>query len=45
MTVALDSSALLKRYLSEPGHELVNQYLEEDSVWCASVLALSLIHI
>mgnify|MGYP001437189930 FL=1 len=39
MTVALDSSALLKRYLSEPGHDLVNQYLQADSVWCASVLA------
>ena len=39
MTVALDSSALLKRSLSEPGHDLVNQYLQADSVWCASVLA------
>ncbi len=45
MTVALDSSALLKRYLSEPGHELVNQYLEEDSVWCASVLARTEVHL
>lgn len=39
MTLALDSSALLKRYLAEPGHELVSRYLESDSVWCASVLA------
>ncbi len=39
MTVALDSSALLKRYLSEPGHELVNDYLMSDPVWCASALA------
>ena len=39
MTLALDSSALLKRYLAEPGHELVSRCLEIDSVWCASVLA------
>ncbi|MBK01850.1 MAG: type II toxin-antitoxin system VapC family toxin [Actinomycetota bacterium] len=39
MTVALDTSALLKRYLSEPGHRLVNQHLKQDTVWCASALA------
>ena len=39
MAVALDSSALLKRYLFEPGHELVNEYLRSDSTWCASALA------
>ena len=39
MTIALDSSALLKRYLMEPGHELVNEYLTSDPIWCASALA------
>lgn len=39
MTVALDTSALLKRYLSEPGQRLVNQQLKQDLVWCASALA------
>tara|TARA_B110000263_G_scaffold234746_1_gene232610 strand:- start:451 stop:870 length:420 start_codon:yes stop_codon:yes gene_type:complete len=39
MTVALDTSALLKRYLSEPGQRLVNQHLKQDLVWCASALA------
>ena len=39
MTITLDSSALLKRYLMEPGHELVNEYLTSDPIWCASALA------
>ncbi|MDP7068523.1 MAG: type II toxin-antitoxin system VapC family toxin [Acidimicrobiales bacterium] len=39
MAIALDSSALLKRYLFEPGHELVNEYLKSDPTWCASALA------
>ncbi|MEE3186934.1 MAG: type II toxin-antitoxin system VapC family toxin [Actinomycetota bacterium] len=41
MTVVLDTSALLKRYLSEPGHDLVSQHLKRDPVWCASALARS----
>jgi predicted nucleic acid-binding protein len=41
MTVVLDTSALLKRYLSEPGHDLVSQHLKQDPVWCASALARS----
>jgi len=39
MTVALDTSALLKRYLLEAGHELVNETLATDNGWCASALA------
>ncbi len=38
MTVALDTSALLKRYLLEAGHELVNETLRTDRDWCASAL-------
>ena len=30
MAVALDTSALLKRYLYEPGHDLVNEHLAQD---------------
>lgn len=39
MTVALDTSALVKRYLREPGRELVLDALAADPVWCASALA------
>ena len=38
MTIALDTSALLKRYVSEPEQELVNTYLRRDKEWCASAL-------
>jgi predicted nucleic acid-binding protein len=38
VTVALDTSAFLKRYLLEGGHELVNEALGADSDWCASAL-------
>jgi len=38
MTVALDTSALVKRYLLEAGHELVNSTLGADRSWCASAL-------
>ena len=38
MTIALDTSALLKRYLLEAGHELVNEALASDPNWCASAL-------
>jgi predicted nucleic acid-binding protein len=38
MTIALDTSALLKRYLAEPGNELVNGALAEDPAWCASAI-------
>ena len=39
MAVALDTSALLKRYLYEPGHDLVNEHLAQEPTWCASALA------
>lgn len=38
MTIALDSSAFLKRYVLEAGHDLVNQTLARDSRWVASAL-------
>lgn len=37
--LALDSSALLKRYLREPGRELVLDAMGADPDWCASALA------
>ncbi len=39
MTLAIDSSALVKRYLREPGRELVLEAMDADPVWCASELA------
>lgn len=34
----LDSSALVRRYVHGPGHELVVTAMEEASDWCASAL-------
>jgi uncharacterized protein len=39
MTLAIDASALVKRYLREPGRDLVLEAMAEDPVWCASALA------
>lgn len=39
MTLAIDASALVKRYLREPGRDLVLEAMEADPVWCASALA------
>ncbi len=39
MTLAVDASALVKRYLREPGRDLVIETMGDDSVWCASALA------
>lgn len=39
MTLALDASALVKRYLREPGRDLVLDTMEADPTWCASALA------
>jgi len=36
--IAIDASAFVKRYLHEPGHDLVVQAMAEDGVWCASDL-------
>lgn len=39
MTVFVDTSALLKRYVLEPGRELVIETMEGDGAWVASALA------
>lgn len=39
MTVALDTSALLGRYLSGPHRSVVLEAMAADPVWCASALA------
>ncbi|MFP3906159.1 MAG: type II toxin-antitoxin system VapC family toxin, partial [Acidimicrobiales bacterium] len=39
MTLAIDASALIKRYVREPGRDLVLEAMAEDPVWCASAMA------
>ncbi len=39
MTLALDSSALIQRYVPGPDRELVVSAMQEATVWCASELA------
>lgn len=39
MTLAVDASALIKRYVREPGRDLVLDAMAEDQVWCASAMA------
>ena len=41
MTLALDTSALLARYLLGPAHAVVVEAMAADSDWCASALALT----
>ena len=41
MTLALDTSALLGRYLSGPHRQIVIDAMAADHVWCASALALA----
>jgi uncharacterized protein len=38
VTLAIDPSALVKRYLREPGRDLVITTMEQDPDWCASAL-------
>jgi uncharacterized protein len=38
VTLFVDTSALVRRYLHGPGRELVLEAMEEDPVWCASAL-------
>ncbi|HVM51646.1 MAG TPA: type II toxin-antitoxin system VapC family toxin [Acidimicrobiales bacterium] len=38
MTLAVDASALVKRYLHEPGRDLVLEAMADDRLWCASEL-------
>ncbi len=45
MTLVLDTSALVKRYLDEDGTEVVLQQMSRDEQWCASALALTEAHI
>jgi predicted nucleic acid-binding protein len=40
MTLALDSSALLARYLDHPARPVVLEVMAADRDWCASALAL-----
>lgn len=39
MTLALDTSALLGRYLSGPHRAVIVDAMAEDQLWCASALA------
>lgn len=39
MTLAIDTSALLRRYVHTSGHGLVTEAMDEERVWCASSLA------
>ncbi len=39
MTLFLDTSALLRRYVDEPGRDLVVDAMAEDPLWVASALA------
>lgn len=41
MTLALDTSALLGRFLSGPHRTVVLDAMADDDSWCASVLALT----
>ena len=41
MTLALDTSAFLARYLEGAEHQLVARVMRADRDWCASALALS----
>jgi len=38
VTLAVDASALVKRYLHEPGRDLVLEAMAGDRLWCASEL-------
>ncbi len=41
MTIALDTTALVARYVSGPGHGAVLEAMAADPDWCASALALT----
>jgi uncharacterized protein len=41
MTLALDSSGLLARYLTGPAGDVARAAMATDPVWCASALALT----
>ena len=39
--IAIDSSALVKRYVDEPGRDVVLEAMAADDGWCASALCLT----
>lgn len=39
MTLAIDTSALVRRYVRGAGHGLVTEAMADDPTWCASALA------
>jgi len=39
VTLAIDTSALLRRYVRTAGHGLVTEAMDDDPTWCASALA------
>lgn len=39
MTLVVDTSALVRRYVRTAGHGLVTEAMAEDPLWCASALA------
>lgn len=39
MILAVDTSALLRRYVRAAGHGLVTEAMSETAIWCASALA------
>ncbi len=41
MTVFVDTTALLARFLEGPAREVALRAMEDDQTWCASALALS----
>jgi uncharacterized protein len=41
VTLALDTTALLSRYLDGPTHEVIVSAMTEDGDWCASEVALT----
>ncbi|MGH9216874.1 MAG: type II toxin-antitoxin system VapC family toxin [Acidimicrobiales bacterium] len=41
MTLFLDTSALVRRYVQAPGQQLVAAAMRADDVWCASALCRS----
>lgn len=41
MTLFVDSSALVRRYVHGPGRDLVNEAMQADDTWCASALCRS----
>ena len=41
MTLVLDTTALLALHITSPHHRAVAQSMSDDSIWCASAMALA----